>query len=71
MIRDITIGQYYPADSILHLLDPQSEADWNIVYLLYRYFYLNHSMGNIPVILCLVGVVNTVPKSLSFSFLKE
>ena len=23
MIRDITIGQYYPADSILHRLDPR------------------------------------------------
>ena len=23
MMRDITIGQYYPADSILHRLDPR------------------------------------------------
>ena len=23
MIRDITLGQYYPADSILHKLDPR------------------------------------------------
>ena len=23
MIRDITIGQYYPADSVLHRLDPR------------------------------------------------
>ena len=23
MLRDITIGQYYPADSILHRLDPR------------------------------------------------
>ena len=23
MLRDITLGQYYPADSILHRLDPR------------------------------------------------
>ena len=23
MIRDITIGQYYPADSVLHKMDPR------------------------------------------------
>ncbi len=32
MFRDITIGQYYPADSPLHRLDPRSE---NCRYLLY------------------------------------
>ena len=29
MIRDITIGQYYPAESVIHRLDPQSEAGRN------------------------------------------
>ncbi len=24
MIRDITIGQYYPADSLIHKLDPRT-----------------------------------------------
>ena len=25
MIRDITIGQYYPADSMIHKLDPRTK----------------------------------------------
>ena len=25
MIRDITIGQYYPADSVIHKLDPRTK----------------------------------------------
>ena len=25
MIRDITIGQYYPADSVLHKMDPRAK----------------------------------------------
>ena len=33
MIRDITIGQYYPADSILHRLDPRVKFIGTIVYI--------------------------------------
>ncbi len=33
MIRDITIGQYYPADSILHRLDPRVKVIGTIVYI--------------------------------------
>ncbi len=29
MIRDITIGQYYPAKSVIHRLDPAGEACCN------------------------------------------
>lgn len=34
MIRDITIGQYYPADSILHKLDPRVKLFATLVYIL-------------------------------------
>jgi energy-coupling factor transport system permease protein len=33
MIRDITIGQYYPADSILHRLDPRVKFVGTLVYI--------------------------------------
>lgn len=33
MIRDITIGQYYPADSILHRLDPRVKFVSTMVYI--------------------------------------
>ncbi len=33
MIRDITIGQYYPADSLLHRLDPRVKFTGTVVYL--------------------------------------
>ncbi len=33
MIRDITIGQYYPADSILHKLDPRVKFVGTLVYI--------------------------------------
>ena len=33
MIRDITLGQYYPADSILHKLDPRVKLVTTLVFL--------------------------------------
>ena len=33
MIRDITLGQYYPADSILHRLDPRVKLVTTIVFI--------------------------------------
>ncbi|MCR4674995.1 MAG: energy-coupling factor transporter transmembrane protein EcfT [Lachnospiraceae bacterium] len=34
MFREITIGQYYPADSLLHRLDPRVKLFGTIIYLI-------------------------------------
>lgn len=34
MLRDITIGQYYPADSVIHKLDPRVKLFGTIVYVI-------------------------------------
>lgn len=34
MIRDITIGQYYPADSVLHRLDPRVKFVSTLIYII-------------------------------------
>ena len=34
MIRDITLGQYYPADSVIHKLDPRVKLAGTIVFLI-------------------------------------
>ena len=34
MIRDITIGQYYPADSPLHKLDPRTKLMGTLVFII-------------------------------------
>lgn len=34
MIRDITIGQYYPTDSILHRLDPRLKLVTTLIYMI-------------------------------------
>lgn len=33
MIRDITIGQYYPADSVIHRLDPRVKLLGTVIFL--------------------------------------
>ena len=34
MIRDITIGQYYNADSVIHRMDPRTKIIWAILYMI-------------------------------------
>ena len=35
MIRDITIGQYYPAQSPIHRLDPRVKIVCTLIFLVY------------------------------------
>ena len=41
MIRDITIGQYYPAESVLHRLDPRVKFIGTIVYIVSLFIFDN------------------------------
>lgn len=34
MLRDITIGQYYPSNSVLHRLDPRVKLFWTLIYVI-------------------------------------
>ena len=41
MIRDITIGQYYPAKSVLHRLDPRVKLVGTLLYLISLFLFDN------------------------------
>ena len=41
MIRDITIGQYYPADSVLHRLDPRVKLVGTLTFLISLFLFNN------------------------------
>ena len=41
MIRDITIGQYYPADSVLHRLDPRVKLAGTLLYIVSLFLVKN------------------------------
>ena len=39
MIRDITIGQYYPANSVVHRLDPRVKLMGTLVFLISLFLF--------------------------------
>jgi ABC-type cobalt transport system, permease component CbiQ and related transporters len=56
MIRDITIGQYYPTESIIHRLDPRVKLIATFAYIVSLFFF--HSLyGYILVALFLATVI--------------
>ena len=56
MIRDITIGQYYPAKSILHRLDPRVKLVSTLLYLI-SLFLFRSMAGYLASTLFLIGVI--------------
>ena len=38
MLRDITIGQYYPAESLIHDLDPRTKIAFTFVFIISLFF---------------------------------
>ena len=56
MIRDITIGQYYPADSVLHRLDPRVKISGTLLYII-SLFLVNNLWGYLIAALVLSAVI--------------
>ncbi|MBC5659327.1 energy-coupling factor transporter transmembrane protein EcfT [Anaerosacchariphilus sp. NSJ-68] len=56
MIRDITLGQYYPADSILHKLDPRVKLVTTIAFLV-ALFVADDWVGYLVATVFLVAVI--------------
>lgn len=56
MIRDITIGQYYPADSVLHRLDPRVKITGTLVYIV-SLFLVKNLWGYLIAALALAAVI--------------
>lgn len=56
MIRDITIGQYYPSNSILHHLDPRVKLIGTLAYIV-SLFLFNTFYGYIAVTIFLFSII--------------
>ena len=39
MIRDITIGQYYPTNSVIHRLDPRVKLAGTMIFLISLFYH--------------------------------
>ena len=56
MLRDITIGQYYPVDSCIHRLDPRTKIIGTLLYIV-SLFLVRSFPGVIVVITAFAGVL--------------
>ena len=61
MIRDITIGQYYPADSILHRLDPRVKFIGTVLYIVSLFLCRNWGYLFAALVLMIVILLSKVP----------
>ena len=56
MLRDITLGQYYPVDSVIHRLDPRVKLLATLIYLI-SLFVMNSFTGDLIAALVLAVLV--------------
>lgn len=72
MIKDITIGQYYPADSIIHRLDPRVKFLGTLGYIISLFFIKNYfGFAFAAIILYAVVTISKVPLKFMLRGLKS
>mgnify|MGYP002517447625 CR=1 FL=1 len=71
MLRDITIGQYYPADSVIHKLDPRTKLMATMIYILSLFIFRSLAgFAAVTLGLFLVILLSKVPISYMVKGLK-
>ncbi len=71
ILRDITLGQYYPGNSFLHRLDPRSKLLTSLISMTSLLFVFNKEVLFVTVLFCLAGVaVSGVPGRVIFGNIK-
>lgn len=56
MLRDITIGQYYPSNSVIHKLDPRVKLFWTLIYIISLFLGQNifiYGLAGIFLLMCI------------------
>ena len=65
MLRDITLGQYYPVDSVIHRLDPRTKLFGTLVFIL-SLFFANNLWGYLLATIVLAAVIRMTRVPFSF-----
>lgn len=71
MIRDITLGQYYPANSVLHRMDPRTKLVGTLIFIISVFVF--HTIPGYVVATLFLGTmiaVSRVPLKFMFKGLK-
>ena len=67
MIRDLTIGQYYPGDSWIHRLDPRSKIIITLIYIV-QIFFAKDFLGFAAVVIALAVTIGISKVPVNFIF---
>ncbi|MDR3278304.1 MAG: energy-coupling factor transporter transmembrane protein EcfT [Oscillospiraceae bacterium] len=43
MLKDITLGQYFPGDTVIHRLDPRTKLIWTVLYIVALFLAKSYS----------------------------
>ena len=71
MLRDITLGQYYPSDSVLHKLDARVKTVLTLIYIIVI-FLINNFWGFLALgaLTCALILISGIPFKLFVKSLK-
>ena len=65
MLREITLGQYYPADSVVHRLDPRTKLFGTLVFIV-SLFISTNIWGYVLASIALAAVIRLTKVPFSF-----
>ena len=65
MFRDITLGQYYPADSVVHAMDPRTKLFATLLFII-SVFSFDGWIGFVVITLFLIGCIAASKVPVSF-----
>ena len=65
MLKDITLGQYYPTESVIHRLDPRVKLVATLMYIV-SLFLFHDFVGFIVVTLFLIAIIRMSHVPFSF-----
>ena len=54
MLKDVTLGQYFPGDTVIHRLDPRTKLIWLVGYIV-ALFMAKNALGYALMLLILIG----------------
>lgn len=66
MIRDITLGQYYPVDSVIHRMDPRTKLFGTMVFIIS--LFLSDNIVTYVIATIISGDVHPVVQSAIFLY---
>ena len=71
MLKDITLGQYFPGNSYIHRLDPRTKLLGLIVYIVALFVAVNWvSYGIVFLFLAVIIAISTIPLKSIFRGMK-